>query len=208
MPQEWNIRPRAHQCQDCQTPFAEGELCHTALHVILQVDGTPTTERIDRCRGCWEAVDPATAVSVWQSPYQVTEPPPPDPTPRQTVEALLRRLMESDEAEAHLPVIYVLALMLERKKLLAERDAKRLDDGSLLRVYEHRKTGEVLLISDPGLRIDQLAPVQEQVALLLSAPSAPEPEATPESAHVPTSGSAEPAPHPTLEAPPASSSPE
>jgi hypothetical protein len=113
---------------------------------------------------------------VWQSPYHAPEPPPVDPAPRQTVEALLRRLMESDEAAAHQPVIYVLAVMLERKKLLIERDARRQDDGMLLRVYEHRKTGEVLLISDPGLRLDQLAPVQEQVAALLSATPEPAPE--------------------------------
>lgn len=180
MAQEWNIRPRGHVCQDCRRPFGEGETCVSALHAASADDGSPTTERADRCRACWDAVDAATASSVWQSPYHAPEPPPPDPAPRQTVEALLRRLMESDEAAAHQPVIYVLAVMLERKKLLIERDAKRQDDGTLTRVYEHRKTGEVLLISDPGLRLDQLAPVQEQVAALLSTPpESPPPETAP-----------------------------
>lgn len=186
MAQEWNIRLRGHVCQDCRRPFGEGETCVSALHAATAADGSPTTERADRCRACWDAVDAATASSVWQSPYHAPEPPPPDPAPRQTVEALLRRLMESDEAAAHQPVIYVLAVMLERKKLLIERDAKRQDDGTLTRVYEHRKTGEVLLISDPGLRLDQLAPVQEQVAALLSAPPEPSPDTVSEPASEPS----------------------
>lgn len=177
MAQEWNIRPRGHHCQDCQKPFVEGDLCHSALCAVSSPDGTATLDRVDRCLDCWGRVDPALQSSVWQSAYHAPEPAAPDPAPRQTVEALLRRLMESDEAAAHLPVIYVLAVMLERKKLLIERDTKRQEDGSLLRVYEHRKTGEVLLVTDPGLRLDQLAPVQEQVAALLAAPPEPTPEA-------------------------------
>lgn len=190
MAHEWNIRPRGHVCQACQKPFEENEPCVSTLHAGVGDDGAPTTERADRCRTCWASVDPTTVLSVWQSPYHAPEPPPPDPTPRQTVEALLRRLMESDEAAAHQPVIYVLAVMLERKKLLIERDAKRQDDGTLLRIYEHRKTGEVLLISDPGLRLDQIAPIQEQVAALLTATPAPAPEPQ-----------AEPAPEPPPDTP-------
>ncbi len=178
MAQEWNIRPRGHHCQDCEKPFAENELCHSALQSATRPDGASVLERMDRCRNCWERTVEPSIISVWQSPYHAPEPAPPDPAARQTVEALLRRLLESDDAAAQQPVLYVLALMLERKKLLIERDIRRQDDGTLLRVYEHRRTGEVLLIGDPGLQMNQLAPVQEQVAELLSRPTEPEPAET------------------------------
>ena len=57
--------------------------------------------------------------------------------------------------------------MLERKKQLKEVECKRLRDGQLTRIYEHTKTGEVFVIPDPQLRMDQIAQVQQEVAGLL-----------------------------------------
>jgi hypothetical protein len=34
-------------------------------------------------------------------------------------------------------------------------------------VYEHVKTGEVFIVPDPGLRMDQIEAVQNEVAALL-----------------------------------------
>ena len=62
---------------------------------------------------------------------------------------------------------YILAVMLERKKLLKEIETRRGEDGSRLRIYEHTKTGEVFIVPDPQLRMDQIADVQGQVAGLL-----------------------------------------
>ena len=167
MAHDWNIRARSSQCWDCQKPFEKGETCISALHYGTQPDGAPFIERADRCVECRKKVDEATLLSVWQSPYIPPEPPPPDPAPKQTVEALLRRFLEDDASDP--AVTYVLAVMLERKKILLERDAKPQPDGTMLRVYEHRKTNEVFLISDPGLQLDRLQPIQEQVAALLAA---------------------------------------
>jgi hypothetical protein len=57
--------------------------------------------------------------------------------------------------------------MLERKRILRETDCQRTPDGQLTRVYEHTKTGEVFIVPDPQLRLDQIAEVQQQVAGLL-----------------------------------------
>jgi len=143
-------------------------MCVSALHYGTQPDGSPFIERADRCRNCREKMDSTTLISLWQSPYIPPEPPPPDPAPKQTVEALLRRFLEDEACDP--AVTYVLAVMLERKKILLERDVKFQEDGTMLRVYEHRKTNEVFLIADPGLQLNQLQPVQEQVATLLAAP--------------------------------------
>jgi hypothetical protein len=55
--------------------------------------------------------------------------------------------------------------MLERKRILKHRET-RAETGKVL-VYEHLKTGEVFLVNDPGLKLDQLAEVQKRVALML-----------------------------------------
>ena len=54
-------------------------------------------------------------------------------------------------------VVYVLAVMLERAKILVERDAREQADHTIIRVYEHRKTGESFIVLDPRLRLENLA---------------------------------------------------
>jgi hypothetical protein len=85
--------------------------------------------------------------------------------PKDDAESLLRRLV-TEANPAYAKAAYILALMLERKRLLKQIEAK--DDGdSRILIYEHVKTGEVFVIPDPGLRLDQLAAVQNEVASLL-----------------------------------------
>jgi hypothetical protein len=51
--------------------------------------------------------------------------------------------------------------------MLKEREVKSEPGGGLTRIYEHAKTGEVFVIPDPQLRLDQLAEVQAQLAEVL-----------------------------------------
>jgi hypothetical protein len=44
----------------------------------------------------------------------------------------------------------------------------------LIRVYEHKKTGETFLIPDPKLGFDQLSQVQTEVAEMLGIPPKPD----------------------------------
>ena len=83
-----------------------------------------------------------------------------------TWEALLRRLVEEDDP-ANAGVVYILAVMLERKRQLVERDAKARPEGGILRVYEHRASGDTFVILDPQLRLDAIADVQRRVIELL-----------------------------------------
>src|SRR5258707_3338087 len=97
-------------------------------------------------------------------------PPPPPAEPetlgKQTAEDLLRRYM-ADSAPEHNNARYLLAVMLERKRILKEIETNRAEDGALLRIYEHGKTGEGFVVPDPQLRLDQLDEVQQQVAQFL-----------------------------------------
>jgi len=61
-------------------------------------------------------------------------------------------------------LLYVLALMLERKRILVEQEAKRSEDGAqLLRIYEFRKTGEICLIRDPEVSLEEVGKIQLKV---------------------------------------------
>ena len=86
---------------------------------------------------------------------------------KETADDLLRHLIALEDP-AMKNVVYVLAVMLERSKILIERDAREQEDHTILRVYEHRRTGESFVVLDPRLRLENLAEVQQQVVALLS----------------------------------------
>jgi hypothetical protein len=58
---------------------------------------------------------------------------------------------------------FILAAMLERKKTL--RPMPSTEPGML--IYEHAQSGEVFLIEDPQLTLEQLPAVQREVSELL-----------------------------------------
>ena len=63
--------------------------------------------------------------------------------PKENVESLLRKRMRAEQPEDR-DIIFILAVMLERKRILVERGVQPLADGLKIRVYEHRKTKRVL----------------------------------------------------------------
>lgn len=163
MAQEWNIKPRARVCAVCGNGFQEGGECISAL---FATDGG--YERRDYCIGCWDGRnDGGEPFSQWQSTIvpgngSAKE----EPIKRETAEALFRRLVELDDP-ANINVVYILAVMLERKKQLVERDAKPRPEGGILRIYEHKASGDTFLVIDPQLRLDAIGEVQKQVIALL-----------------------------------------
>jgi len=158
---EWDIQPSADACTACQKPFAGKETYHT----LLSMDASGYARR-DLCATCFASAARDGVISYWQGEYKPPAPPPPEPIQRETAETLLRKLVESTDP-SHAAARYILAVMLERKRILKHRDTVREDDESRLLVYEHARTGESFTIPDPKLRLDQLASVQEEVAALL-----------------------------------------
>jgi len=169
---EWDIQPRADACTACQRPFAGKE----AYHTLLTMDASGYARR-DLCGACFAHAAREGVISYWQGEYKPPVPPPPEPIQKETAETLLRKLVESTDP-SHAAARYILAVMLERKRILKHRDTVREDNGSELLVYEHARTGESFTIPDPKLRLDQLAHVQEEVTALLH-PSAKSAEAEP-----------------------------
>jgi hypothetical protein len=162
---EWNIQARAHVCHACGGAFVDRQSYHTLL---LDIRGG--YQRLDVCDRCWAAEYAAGAVqrpgfvSHWQGVYEVPEARP-EPIQKETAETLLRKLIERNEP-ADVAVTFILAVMLERKRVLKVKDQVRRDDGRLF-VYEHGRTGDVFTIRDPALRLDELEVVQRDVARLL-----------------------------------------
>jgi hypothetical protein len=69
-------------------------------------------------------------------------------------------------APEYVPAAYILAVMLERKRLLKVKEQFQ-RDGQRVFVYEQPKTGDLFTIPDPGLQLNQLEQVQHDVAALL-----------------------------------------
>ena len=166
MQQAWNLKSRAHACARTQRPFEEGEAFHTAIYFD---PGNGEFLRRDICLEAWEEeTAEKQPFSSWKAVYAR-----PDGgksktsefTNREGAEDLLRRLVEEDEPNT-INARYILALMLERKKQLVQKEIKYVEDGSLL-IYEHRRSGEVYINRDPELRLDEIEAVQEEVAMLL-----------------------------------------
>ncbi|HWY76141.1 MAG TPA: hypothetical protein VN281_11020 [Verrucomicrobiae bacterium] len=173
---EWNIQSRAHACGACGRGFVDKEAYHTLLF-----DEKKDFNRLDVCEACWQkqysegARDRKGFVSYWQGVYEAPAAVP-EPIHRDTAESLLRKLIELNDPH-YVPAGYILAVMLERKRLLKVKE-QFVRDGRRVFVYEHPRTGEIFTIIDPALQLNQLDEVQRDVAALLEHGLNPPPLAT------------------------------
>jgi hypothetical protein len=159
--QEWNIQSRAQQCAVSGRSFEKGERVYSALYWR---EGQ--YQRLDLCADAWKArnenIEP---ISAWQTDFVPPPPPAPETLRKDDAESLLRRLV-AENASGTRNARYILALMLERKKVVRQIERQLQEGGSIL-VYEHLPSGEVWLIEDPGLKLGELSAVQDEVAHLL-----------------------------------------
>lgn len=159
----WSVRKCAKACTQCETVFKDKEV----LYSNLSFD-TREYERHDFCTRCWDKNNPG--LSSWKTIFMVPPPPSEEAVRKENAESLLRKLLEN-EGNEDLNAIFILTVMLERKKILVERDAKRTEDGRKIRIYEHKKTNESFMVIDPELKLTELEEVQEEVVVLLGGKS-------------------------------------
>src|ERR1700677_968735 len=142
--QEWNIQSRATQCAVSGRPFEKGEKVYSALYWR---EGQ--YQRVDLNAEAWKARnDNIEPLSAWQTEFVPTPPPAPEALRKDDAESLLRRLMTENAASSR-NARYILALMLERKKVLRQIERQK-QDGNAVLVYTHIPSGEASLIEDPG----------------------------------------------------------
>ena len=161
----WHVRSRSRECAATGRAFADGETIITALYPDPESSGYL---RRDYAIESWNELpaDAEAAFSFWKTIYSApTGNERENPVEKLSAEELLQRLVVEDEDHTE-NTRYILAVMLERQKLLRETDNQRTPNG-ILRVYEHRKTGEVYLIRDPDIPFDQVESVQNEVSILL-----------------------------------------
>ena len=163
MSQEWNIRSRGHECSICGKPLVDKTPMVSALK-----ETTGGYERFDCHPECWKTMERDwEPFSFWDGVYLApVKEAKSEPLKKEDAGELLRQLITMDDP-AMKNVIYVLAVMLERSKILVERDQKEQADGTIRRVYEDRKQGDTFVILDPRIRLENLAEVQGQVIALL-----------------------------------------
>ena len=161
LPNEWAIKHRADFCAVTQRPFVPGEYFYTLLY--HDADGY---QREDLSEEAWqnrnENIRP---FSFWKSRYEPLPPKLAEPLPKENAEQLFRRLIASDSPPAN--ACYVLAAMLERKRILKQIKTESRTDGTRVLIYEQGSTGDVFVVSDPQLRLHELETVQNEVAELL-----------------------------------------
>jgi len=169
MNSEWNIRTCADQCVACQKKFADREALMSRLR--FAEDGYL---REDYCPACWplRGQKEGAEVSAWSAIWVAPEKKAPEPLKKETAESLLREMMETDDPSRR-NVIFILAVMLERRRILVEKEVQLQPDGRKIRVYEHKQTGESFVVPDPQLRLKEIESVQLEVMELLGIPPPP-----------------------------------
>lgn len=164
MKEPWSIKSRARECVESGDAFQSGQKIRAAIFPDPESSGYL---RKDYTIEAWENREgEENPFSCWLTTY---EPPVTEEKAEDVVEddpeTLLKRLV--DEEEEHTEnARYILAVMLERKKLLRETDTQEIPSG-ILRIYEHRKSGDVYIIKDPQISLTDVDRVQEEVRQLL-----------------------------------------
>jgi hypothetical protein len=155
---EWPIKHRADACARTQRPFQPGEQFYTLL--FREGEGF---RREDLSEEAWaqrnENIRP---FSFWKSRYEPPPAEPPEALAKENAEDILRRLLAQNDP-ANVNACYVLAVMLERKRVLKQIKSEQTEGRPVL-IYEHAKSGDVFIVPDVRLRLDELEQVQSEVA--------------------------------------------
>jgi hypothetical protein len=165
LPEAWSIKARAHQCSLTEIKFEDQQEFYTAIFPDPESSGYL---RMDFSVDAWKnrPEELKNPFSFWKNTYEVSAlDGKADIVAKESAEELLSRLIEEDQEHTE-NARYILAVMLERKKLLKETDKQSTPNG-ILRIYEHRKSGEVYIILDPNIPLDQVEKVQKEVSELL-----------------------------------------
>ncbi len=163
--ESWHVRSRSRNCAASERPFTDGESIVTALFPDPESGGYL---RRDFCLEAWQerSEEDSAPFSFWRNTYIAPQDHSAENAAKKlSAEELLVRLVEEDEDHTE-NTRYILAVMLERQRILRETDSQRTTDG-IIRVYENRKNGDVFIVRDPNIPLDEIESVQNEVMLLL-----------------------------------------
>ena len=169
---EWEILSGKRHCEACETPFGDQQLYHT----LLVLENEPWIRK-DYCQTCWER-DIAVHLSstkdyaTWTGHFKVIVPvPKTEVVGKDHAQVLFRKLLAAKDP-TKLNAIFVLAIMLERRKILKQQKVIRKESLSAsprtrILVYTHTETLETIIVEDPQIRLSQWHNIQHEVKELL-----------------------------------------
>jgi hypothetical protein len=171
VPMQWEIQARSRLCSKCEKEFLDGD----TYRCVLTYRGDEPFRR-DFCQECWDGSSERQPelgeelISWWRSSVRIPPPKPKeDAIKRSVAEELLRKYLHSPDPK-HVKFCYILALMLERRRVLSQKHTIQEDpSGKTLLVYEHNKTGETFIVIDPHLELSKIGKVQAEVKEILDA---------------------------------------
>jgi hypothetical protein len=155
---DWNIRPRSEVCAISEKPFEDGETFYT---ILMQT--SEGLQRQDLSEKAWEdRNDNVRPLCFWRAVFKPAPPEEPETVSKNDAETQLRRMLEQrDPTQAKLCAL--LALLLERKRILRVREHAEVD-GARVTVYEHTETQETFLIPDVDFKLSELESLQKELS--------------------------------------------
>lgn len=184
--QDWKIRSTSARCEITGDSFVDEQEFYTCIFDDPESDGFLRKDfSVESWNEAKKTIDPV-PFSFWRSTYHAPVLKSAEESHVDTsAEGMLRRFIEEDDQKTE-NARYILALMLERKKEFVQTDVQETDARRLL-FYEQAGTGDVFIVADPGLKLDEIETVQREVSDLLMAEelratignvASPEPEET------------------------------
>jgi len=157
----WEVQSRSARCADTEEAFEEGEAFMSRL--VARPDGM---HREDFKLKAWNEERKKDALFYWKSQFRLPAPKKEEPFREENAEEFLKDLVTKDDPSL-VNTLFILAAMLERKRLLVERGVQRDPEGRRIRIYEHKDGGDTYFIQDPELDLESIDDVQREVALQL-----------------------------------------
>ncbi len=170
---EWEILKAKPLCESCGITFLDNQ----AYLCLLKPEGD-LWMRSDYCQACWDkAVQPQLSTikeyAAWTGRFKVVVPvPKTEVVEKDHAQRLFRKLLASGDPTKK-NSIFVIAVMLERKKILKQQKVIRNEGissaGAPARVlvYTHNETSETIFIEDPQIRLPEWNKIQHEVKELL-----------------------------------------
>ena len=151
---KWNISKISNSCYKSNELFDDNE---TVISELVFENGI--FERRDYKYQCFNTNNQS--LSSWKTIFKLQKPKE-EIIKKDSIEDLLRKKI-SLECNDSINIIFILAILLERKKVLIEKSFFFDDDNKKIRIYEHKKTNESFTIIDPQLSLNEIEPLKEEV---------------------------------------------
>jgi hypothetical protein len=154
---EWNIKSRSEVCQQTGRSFRDEECYYTVLN-----DTVEGIVRLDLSEEAWpDFVHSKDELSYWRSQFKAAAPQGAEAVGKEDAESELRRLLAKPDA-ADTKVCFLLALLLERKRILKARD-RYAKDGVKYVLYEHMGTQETMIVQEVEFKLADLDSLRDEL---------------------------------------------